>query len=176
MAPEIVYKRPYDYRVDIWSLGVLLYELIHSESPYKGRSLPDIMKALSRGVIKFSSNCSTEAKDLIQKILKQNPNERPNLSQILSHPWVTRHLSKVQPEQPLSLPREKVLVHSNSLPMQFKEAERSPLKENRDPHTATNALSRVNNYDNWSDYVKKITTGVWDTNHLNQNAKQYESS
>lgn len=34
MAPEIVKEEAYDEKVDIWSLGVLLYELLHGKSPY----------------------------------------------------------------------------------------------------------------------------------------------
>ncbi len=35
MAPEVVKRQPYDCRVDIWSLGVLLYEMLHGESPFR---------------------------------------------------------------------------------------------------------------------------------------------
>ena len=92
MAPEIVHKKPYDYRVDIWSLGVLLYELIHREAPYKGRSLSEISKSLAKDHIMFSSSTHPEAKDLIIKILRNNPNDRLSVNQILSHPWVQLHL------------------------------------------------------------------------------------
>ena len=92
MAPEIVHKKPYDYRVDIWSLGVLLYELIHREAPYKGRSLSEISKSLAKDYISFSSSTHPEAKDLILKILKTNPNDRISMSQILSHPWIQLNL------------------------------------------------------------------------------------
>ena len=42
MAPEIFEKKPYDEKVDVWCLGVLLYELIHGKSPYKGNTVIDI--------------------------------------------------------------------------------------------------------------------------------------
>jgi len=109
MAPEIVYKKPYDYRVDIWSLGVLLYELIHKEAPYKGRSLPEITKSLEKSHIQFSSRTPPEAKDLILKILKNNPNERLSIAQILAHPWVQ---SQLTPEEDDSLEIEEVVVVS----------------------------------------------------------------
>lgn len=35
MAPEVVKERPYNHAIDVWSLGVLLYELIHSYSPFR---------------------------------------------------------------------------------------------------------------------------------------------
>jgi serine/threonine protein kinase len=42
MAPEIVFNKPYDYKIDVWSLGVLLYELLHGSAPFKGKSFPEI--------------------------------------------------------------------------------------------------------------------------------------
>jgi len=38
MAPEMVKNLPYDHRLDIWCLGVLLYEMLHGFAPFKGRS------------------------------------------------------------------------------------------------------------------------------------------
>ena len=35
MAPEIINELPYNNSIDIWSLGILLYELIHGYSPFK---------------------------------------------------------------------------------------------------------------------------------------------
>ena len=35
MAPEIVKEKPYDKGVDVWSLGILLYELTHGYSPFR---------------------------------------------------------------------------------------------------------------------------------------------
>ena len=99
MAPEIVNKTPYDYRIDIWSLGVLLYELHHREAPYKGRTLTEITKSLSRKTFHISSSVNPEARDLIIRILKINPNERLSMQAILSHPWVISHLSQEKPNR-----------------------------------------------------------------------------
>jgi len=119
MAPEIVHKKPYDYRVDVWSLGVLLYELIHREAPYKGRSLPEITKSLAKTQITFSSSCNPDAKDLILKILKNNPSERLSINQILSHTWVRQNLFKdgvgsIQTDFLVS-PRDIKSAHLNSV-------------------------------------------------------------
>jgi len=108
MAPEIVHKKPYDYRVDIWSLGVLLYELIHREAPYKGRSLPEITKSLTKPEITFNPNINPDAKDLILKILKTNPSERLAITQILSHPWVQSHLSSEESDDSLRVEEFRV--------------------------------------------------------------------
>jgi len=156
MAPEIVYKKPYDYRVDIWSLGVLLYELIHGESPYKGRSLADICKSLSRGLIKFSYNCHADAKDLIQSILKQNPNDRLSISQILSHPWVTYHLSKQENDATISVPKERILLHSHSLPAENPVGKDGmTTKRNNEAYTPTPTQDKIVLFGNHSDIASR---------------------
>lgn len=38
MSPEILENKSYDKSVDIWSLGILLFELYHNRSPFKGKS------------------------------------------------------------------------------------------------------------------------------------------
>ena len=38
MAPEMIFDKKYDYRVDIWALGILLYELLHGYAPFEGES------------------------------------------------------------------------------------------------------------------------------------------
>jgi serine/threonine protein kinase len=36
MAPEMIQEKPYDYKIDIWALGILLFELIQGTPPFKG--------------------------------------------------------------------------------------------------------------------------------------------
>lgn len=38
MAPEMLLNKPYDFKLDIWCLGILLYELIHGYAPFKGKT------------------------------------------------------------------------------------------------------------------------------------------
>ncbi len=38
MAPEMIQKKPYDYKIDIWALGILLFELIQGKAPFRGET------------------------------------------------------------------------------------------------------------------------------------------
>lgn len=69
MAPELYFKKPYDYKVDIWGLGILLYELLHGKPPLEAISSNDMYSSLINFNLKFNTNISSEAKDLIKSIL-----------------------------------------------------------------------------------------------------------
>jgi serine/threonine protein kinase len=91
MAPEVVFAKPYDYTVDIWSLGVLLYELLHGKSPFKAQTFQDIYKRFTyEPQFTVREDLNTDCKDIIHKILKINPLERPSINEILECRWSLR--------------------------------------------------------------------------------------
>jgi serine/threonine protein kinase len=87
MAPEILGGGGYDYRVDIWGLGILLYELIHGFSPFKGENTADIFMKIKKGVPKFGSSVSEEVKQIILAILQKDNKNRPSFNNIFNSPF-----------------------------------------------------------------------------------------
>lgn len=87
MAPEILGGGGYDYRVDIWGLGILLYELIHGFSPFKGENTADIFMKIKKGVPKFGSSVSEEVKQVILAILQKDNKNRPSFNNIFNSPF-----------------------------------------------------------------------------------------
>jgi serine/threonine protein kinase len=49
MAPEMIFRSEYDYRVDVWAVGVLLYELLHGAAPFKGKSIEEVQESMLKG-------------------------------------------------------------------------------------------------------------------------------
>ena len=70
MAPEIVQDKAYDKSVDIWSLGILLYELIHGYSPFcskikKQNDMKEVLKNILKLKYKMEKVISENCKDII---------------------------------------------------------------------------------------------------------------
>jgi serine/threonine protein kinase len=63
MAPEIINEAPYDSGIDVWSLGVLLYELIHGYSPFRAKSMKTKEKEyieIFRNIVNFNFKVDKE--------------------------------------------------------------------------------------------------------------------
>ena len=92
MAPEILDKQRQDFGIDIWALGILLYEMYHKKAPFTGRSPHDIAKAIKRRKLVFSASpMCPEAKDIIDKILQMDPKKRLTIDQFYSHPYFHKY-------------------------------------------------------------------------------------
>ena len=70
MAPEIYENEKYNGSVDVWSLGILLYEMIHGYSPFGSKSIFKIYRNIVEEEIKFKEDIDPKAKNLILITLK----------------------------------------------------------------------------------------------------------
>ena len=87
LAPEIINEQGHDERVDIWCIGVLLFELITGEVPFKGNNLELLKNNILHLKIEWPKEMNPDAKDLISKLLRLDPSERLPLEDILEHPF-----------------------------------------------------------------------------------------
>lgn len=109
-APEMIQGQKYDgLKVDIWSSGVILFAMLNGYLPFEDEDTTQLYKKVLSGNYSFISSISSEAKDLIQKILNNKPNERFNISQIREHPWMKRHINKKY--------HEGIIVGYNKIPV-----------------------------------------------------------
>ena len=87
IAPEMLRKEGHDHRIDIWSVGVLMFELLAGYSPFCAKTNQDLYSNIRKLKINWPVDMPPLAKNLISKILKLNPKERLSLEDILNHQW-----------------------------------------------------------------------------------------
>ena len=90
LAPEIINNRGHDERVDIWCIGVLLFELIVGRPPFSGETEQQVKYNIMKMKINWPNNIDRDAADLISKILRGNPDQRISLEQMLQHQFFTK--------------------------------------------------------------------------------------
>ena len=83
MAPEVFESQEYNSAVDIWSLGIILYELYHGESPFKGKTVFEIFSKIKNKKVEFKENLDLKVRNLIQEMLNLKSEKRPTILGIL---------------------------------------------------------------------------------------------
>ena len=88
-APEIINGDMYKFESDIWSLGILLYEMSALRYPFQGKDISHIYKAIDKGEFdQLPTQFSKDLNNIIKKCLKKDPKKRPTITDILNHPSV----------------------------------------------------------------------------------------
>ncbi|GAA55338.1 mitogen-activated protein kinase kinase kinase 12, partial [Clonorchis sinensis] len=87
MAPEVIRNEPCSLKVDVWSYGVILWELLTGEIPYNGVDSSAIIWGVGSGKLRLlvPASCPTELRILINMCWNNKPRSRPSFRQILSH-------------------------------------------------------------------------------------------
>ena len=91
LSPEMAKKSGHNEMVDIWALGVLMFEFLAGYAPFSGSTPKELYSNIKKLKIHWPDDFPPLAKNLITKILKLNPSERLNINEILDHAWFTQN-------------------------------------------------------------------------------------
>lgn len=119
LSPEIVENRPYSFKSDIWSLGVLLYEMACLRMPFDASTLPMLYNKIVRGVYTpVSSVYSKDLRSLISMMLDVDSEKRPSINDILRMPYlksrIRNFLSEMEYNSEFSSTILKKYVNNNN--------------------------------------------------------------
>ncbi|OBZ84141.1 Protein kinase C-like 1 [Choanephora cucurbitarum] len=92
MAPEILLEHKYGRAVDWWAFGVLLYEMLLGQSPFKGEDEDEIFDAVLEDNILYPINMSNSSVSICEALLERNPEKRlgggkGDAQEIKNHPF-----------------------------------------------------------------------------------------
>eukprot|EP00347_Sterkiella_histriomuscorum_P015779 403355712 len=92
MAPELFNGNSYNYKVDVWAVGTLLFHLLTGTYPFKGRNIDELKKNLRDGSYKIPKDISIsiECLEFLNNCLKFKSSSRKSYSDLLNHPFLKK--------------------------------------------------------------------------------------
>lgn len=104
-APEIVSGMQYHgAESDVWSCGVILFAILTGRLPFDDDNIRDLLLKVQVGKYEIVEDISSDAKDLIHKMLTVDPKQRIKTSDILHHPLITKYYDCDNDEEYVNLP------------------------------------------------------------------------
>ncbi|KHM99314.1 Serine/threonine-protein kinase 36 [Glycine soja] len=96
MAPELVREQPYNHTVDLWSLGVILYELFVGQPPFYTNSVYALIRHIVKDPVKYPDRMSPNFKSFLKGLLNKAPESRLTWPALLEHPFVKESYDELE--------------------------------------------------------------------------------
>ncbi|RNF25617.1 serine/threonine protein kinase [Trypanosoma conorhini] len=98
LSPEMLSGLPHTFKTDVWSLGVMLAEMLTGAPPFYRVSHQDTLDAIREAAPHLDGDVhiSTLARDLVLAMLQKDPDARPTMAEVLQHPWTRPHREKAK--------------------------------------------------------------------------------
>lgn len=76
VAPEVLLKKKYDFAVDYWNLGCVLFEMLVGRPPFVEKNLHEVLKSIVNKELELPSGLSKEAGEVLNGLLEKDPKKR----------------------------------------------------------------------------------------------------
>ncbi len=164
MAPELLIDNSYNSKADLWSYGVIMYEMLFNKYPVEAMSLPQLKIKMKTLDINFhlGNNFSRSCLDLLIKLLQKDHKKRINWEQFFYHDWFS-HWKNL--ENTCSI--EKNLDNSRSIGKNSSDSYNSPLIRTK----SNLSRMRLSDYD-----TNNIIPGTYSKNSNTKNILNQSTS
>ncbi|XP_074516490.1 serine/threonine-protein kinase PLK4 isoform X2 [Sebastes fasciatus] len=92
ISPEVATRSAHGLESDVWSLGCMFYAFLMGRPPFDTDTVKNTLSKVVLGEYDMPGHVSLEAQDLIHQLLRRDPAQRPSLSAVLDHPFMTQSL------------------------------------------------------------------------------------
>ncbi|XP_078492589.1 serine/threonine-protein kinase PLK1 [Ciona intestinalis] len=123
IAPEVLGKKGHSYEVDIWSLGCIMYTLLIGKPPFETTSLKETYSRIKKNEYRIPPSISPIARNLITKMLRNDPPSRPSVHNLLQDDFFTCGYL------PPRLPTTCLSIAPRFTPALLNSAQRKPLHD-----------------------------------------------
>lgn len=106
IAPEIIDKK-YSKNCYIWSLGIIIFQMYFGELSYNYNNDLNEYVQIMRTTYKYNDEISYELKDLLDKMIEINHNQRANIDECLEHNWFHKKDTEILPNEDDNIKKEK---------------------------------------------------------------------
>jgi len=164
MAPEIMQCKKYNNKTDIWSFGIVIYQLAFGKLPYNASNQIELMRVVRDTEPTYNSDLvSNMCKFFIKQLLCKNPDKRPDVKYLQNHEWFkyATIFKKLSSSSTYQLFNEMTINNSNS-------------EINENSSVNSNENSSVNNDNNSDDEIFKFDEDINNSNN-NNNKLNYSS-
>ncbi|CAD8070270.1 unnamed protein product [Paramecium sonneborni] len=175
VAPEILRNEPYDYKVDVYSIGIIMYYVLVGKNPFDNVNSRQILINNQLGLINFNDcRLSSSGLQFLKCILNDDQNERLSSHEALNHIWFQHEkVSKIRQYVIKKKSDKKKHQSSVSLP---KKNERTTMKFNNSPLSPTGKLTLTQIYSPYhsrqlsqkDQFSQDLQNNYMVTNRLNQ--------
>ncbi|XP_063148465.1 serine/threonine-protein kinase 10 [Candoia aspera] len=149
MAPEVVMcetmkDTPYDYKADIWSLGITLIEMAQIEPPHHELNPMRVLLKIAKSdppTLNYPSKWSPAFRDFLKTALDKNPETRPTATQLLEHPFVSKVTSNKALRELVAEAKAEVMEEIEDNREEVEEEDLSESASPQDVHQRDSSLA-----------------------------------